>query len=293
MDQDHLPQRHHYVPEFYLRSFTTEDGVFFVFDKKKDKIRKAYPKEYFFSWNRNTGFIGNEKSTLLESLYGYFESTVAPHYEALKMTTNLSDFDLTSFFYVLRFIHFLYWRIPENDYTLEKLIQEKAFIETGFDIISKSTGKSVATLELQEQFKNVDLFRKMYRVFIPLLSSRPEYSKTDIENWRLYTRSDGNNLTGDTPIILEKYADFSNLNEELIFPLAKNKILVRTRRDKPSKLPASFKLHLDILILQQATVYVCCANKEYLKLLVNDLYSFSKNYDFREKMKDSVFSHFR
>ena len=290
--EDPQSKRHHYVPEFYLRGFTNEDGYFYVFDKQTEKIRKAYPKEYFYGWNRNTGSIGEEKSTLLESMYGYFESTIAPHYEAFKETTNLSEVDIGSFFHVLRFIHFLYWRIPENDFKLEKLIEEKTFTETGFDIIDKNTGKSAATTELQNQFKNVDLFRKMYRVFIPLLSSRKEYSKTDIENWQLYTRSDGNNLTGDSPIIIEKFVDFSSLNEELIFPLAKNKILLHTRRNKPSKLPSSFKLHFDMLLLQQATRYVCCSNKEYLELLVTDLYSFSKHNDFLEKMRQKVFNYF-
>jgi hypothetical protein len=285
-------KRHHYVPEFYLRSFTNESGFFYVFDKQTEKIRKAYPKEYFYGWNRNTGYVGEEKSSLLESMYGYFESTIAPHYEAFKNATDLSKVDLASFFHVLRFIHFLYWRIPENDFKLEKLIEEKAFTETGFDIIDKTTGKSAATIELQNQLKNVDLFRKMYRVFIPLLSSRKEYSKTDIENWQLYTRSDGNNLTGDSPIIIKRFVDFSSLNEELMFPLAKNKILIHTKGNKPAMLPASFKLHFDMLLLQQATRYVCCSNKEYLELLVNDLYSFSKNHDFLEQMKNTAFSHF-
>lgn len=287
-----VSKRHHYVPEFYLRSFTTPDGYFYVFDKQTEKIRSAYPKEYFYGWNRNTGAIGEEKSTLLESMYGYFESSIAPDYEKLKNTTDLGDVKLTSFFQVLRFIHFLYWRVPENDSKLEKLIEEKTFKEAGFDIIDKATGRSAATKELQNQFKGVDLFRKMYRIFIPLLSSREEYSRTDIENWRLYTRTDGNNISCDNPIIIEKFVDFSSLNEELIFPLAKNKVLVHTKRNKPAQLPASFKLHLDMLLLQQATRYVCCANKEYLELLVNDLYSFSKNHDFRDKMKDTLFSHF-
>lgn len=54
-----------------------------------------------------------------------------------------------------------------------------------------------------------------------------------------------------------------------------------------------FKIQFDMLLLQQATQYVCCANKEYLEILVNDLYTHSKNYDFKDKMTESVFSHFK
>lgn len=286
-------ERHHYLPEFYLKCFTAEAGHFYVFDKKREIIKQAYPKQYFFGWNRNTGIIGEEKSTLLESIYGDFEAKIAPHYEEFLNTLNLNDVDLDSFFHVLRFIHILYWRIPENDDKLEKLTQELTFSETGFDIVDKITGQSVATLELQSQLKGVDLFRKMYRIFIPLLSLKDEFFKTDIENWKLYTRNDGNNLISDVPFVLERYVDFGSLNEEIVFPLAKNKILVHTRKNKPLQLSSFFKLQFDMLLLQQATQYVGCANKQYLELLVNDLYSYSKNYDFRENMTHSVFSHFK
>jgi hypothetical protein len=285
-------QRHHYVPQFYLKGFTNKEGYFYIFDKQKEIIRKAYPSEYFYGWNRNTGVIGEEKSTLLESMYAHFESTAAPDYEALKSVVDLSAFDMSAFFSVLRFIHFLYWRIPENDSKLEKLIDEKTFSETGFDIVNKFTGKSEASEELQKQFKDVDLFRKMYRVFIPLLSLRKEYVKTDWENWKIYTRTEGNTLTSDSPIILDKYVNFGSLNEELMFPLSQNKFLIHTRRPKPSQLPSTFKMHFDMLILQQATRYACSSNKIYLELLVNELYSFSKHHDFKERMKDRLFGHF-
>jgi hypothetical protein len=127
---------------------------------------------------------------------------------------------------------------------------------------------------------------------MPLLSSKEEYLKTDYENWQIYTWTEGNNLTGDFPIILDKFVDFSSLNEELIFPLAKNKILVHTKRTKPLKLALEFKIHLDMLILQQATRYVCCADKAYLELLQKELYSYSKNYDFKSRMKDKLFGYF-
>ncbi|MDR3716073.1 MAG: DUF4238 domain-containing protein [Puia sp.] len=174
-------ERHHYLPEFYLKYFTADEGHFYVFDKKKELIKQAYPKQYFFGWNRNTGVIGDEKSTLLESIYGEFETKIAPYYEAFVKTSNLDNVGLDSFFHILRFIHLLYWRVPENDNRLEMLTEEMTFSDTGFDII--------------------DLFRKMYRIFVPLLSFKNEFFKTDFENWKLYTRNDGNNLTSDFLIV--------------------------------------------------------------------------------------------
>jgi hypothetical protein len=284
--------KHHYVPVFYLKGFTNEDGHFYVYDKVADKIKKAHPKGYFYGLDRNTGTIGDEQSTMLEDMFTHYENITAPHFEIVKNCTNLDALDMTSFFHVLRFIHSLYWRVPENDAKLEELIDTMPFSETGFDLIDKKTGKAMSTPELQAQLKSVDLFRKTYRIIIPFLSSRKKYLKSDYENWRIYTRNEGCNLTGDFPIILDQFKDFSSLNEEIIFPLSKNKILVHTKRNKPASLPSGFKIPLDMLILQQSTRYVCCNNEQYLKMLVKDLYSFSKNFDFRDKMKDTVFGFF-
>lgn len=113
------------------------------------------------------------------------------------------------------------------------MINVQTFNESGFDLVNKSTGKSVASLELQEQLKNLDIFRKMYRLFLPLLSSKKEYIKTDFENWKIYHRIENRFLVGNNPVIVDKYLDFGSLNEELIFPLSGNKILIHTKRNKP------------------------------------------------------------
>ena len=191
----------------------------------------------------------------------------------------------------LRFIHFLYWRVPENDIKIEKVINEQSFEESGFDLIDRTTGKSTASKELQEKMKNVDLFRKMYRIFIPLLSSKKEYRKTDYENWKIYNRIDNRNLVGDNPVIIDKFIDFGSLNEELIFPLSGNKILVHTKRPKPESLPSKFKVSLDMLMLQQSTRYVCCSDKKYFEFLVS-AYSEIKEHDWADQMKDNLFNYF-
>lgn len=284
--------KHHYLPVFYLKGFVNEKKNFFVFDKRYETIKMKFPTNTFFEIDRNTGIIGDEKSILLEEMYAHIENNIAPHFLKLKEIVNLNELDMESFFHSLRFIHFLYWRIPENDKILEEIINEQTFNESGFDLIDKETGKSSASLELQEQFKNVDLFRKMYRIFIPLLSSRKKYAKTDYENWKIYNRNDNRNFTGDNPVIIDKFIDFGSLNEELIFPLAGNKILVHTKRPKPESLPSIFKISFDMLLLQQANRYVCCSDKKYLENLVNDLYSYSKMKDWKGNMKEKLFSYF-
>jgi hypothetical protein len=285
-------KRHHYLPQFYLKGFVNNIGRYYLFDKDKEEIRESTPSNSFYQNHRNTGSVGDEKMVLLEDMYAHIESETAPHYQKLINVTSLSDVESETFIRVINYIHYQYWRIPQNDKQLEMFIDKLSFAETGFDIKDKA-GNSAATPELQQQLKSIDVFRKMYRMFIPILSGSKQYQKNDFENWRLYTRGNRLQLTGDSPVIIDKFIDFGSLNEELIFPLAGDKILIHTKRPKPKNLPSKFLLQLDMLLLQQADRYVCCADKQYLEILINDLYSFSKHHDLKDHMKTNIFGHFK
>ncbi|MEZ4972485.1 MAG: DUF4238 domain-containing protein [Cyclobacteriaceae bacterium] len=288
-----ISKRHHYLPQFYLRGFTNDQEEFFVFDKVSEEIRKSNPINSFFENHRNTAKVQEEKSALLEDMYAHFDSVTAPQLEKIRIATQ-DNFVLEPeiLHRIKMFITQMYWRVPENDQEFEKVINDLSFSDAGFDFVDKVTGKSVATKELQEQMKDIDLFRKMYRVIIPLISAQEKYKSIDYENWRVYFRGNKFQLTSDNPLIIEKFVDFSSLNRELLFPLCSDKIFVHTIRPKPKNLPSIFLLHLDMLIIQQATRFVCCSDRFYLEYLVNNFYSFSKNYDFTEKMKESVFGYF-
>jgi hypothetical protein len=286
-------KRHHYLPQFYLYGFTNEKGEYYIFDKKTEQIRKTTPLNSFFENYRNTGTIKDEKSNLLEDIYAHFDSETAPELEKIKIATPQEFVLEPEILHRIRmFITEIYWRVPRSDEEIKKLIDDLSFSESGFDIVDKTTGKSIATKELQEELKGIDLFRKMYRILIPFISNQPKYKRKDFENWRVYFRGNKLQLTCDNPLIIENYIDFSSLNGELLFPLCSDKIIVHTCRTKPMELPSIFLLHLDMLLIQQANRFVCCSDKTYLEYLINNLYSFSKNYNFIDRMKDSVFEFF-
>lgn len=287
-------KRHHYIPQFYLRGFTNENDEFYVFDKNTGEIRKGKPENTFYEKYRNTGTIKEDKSVLLEEMYSHFDGKAAPYFEKLRNST-VNDFiwEPEILYELKMFVSLMYWRVPEIDEEFEKTINRLSFKESGFDFIDKKTKKSIATEELQSQLKEVDLFRKMYRIFLPFITIQKEYKKNDFENWRIYFRGNKLQLTSDNPLVIEKFVDFSSLNEELFFPITNNKILVHTERPKPKDLPSMFILDLDMLILQQATRFVCCSDKFYLEYLVNNLYPYSNNFDFIDKMKERVFGHFK
>jgi hypothetical protein len=287
-------KKHHYLPQFYLKGFTNEEGNYYVFDKKTEEIRKTNPLNSFFVNNRNTSIMKDERFVLLEDIYAQFDSLTAPQLEIIRNST-IEDLDLgtEAFHRVKMFITQMYWRVPRSDEEFEKMIDKLTFADAGFDIKNKTTGKSVATEELQKQLKEADLFRKMYRIFLPLISYQEKYRMNDFENLRVYFRPNKFQLTSDNPLIIKEFKDFRSLNEEMFFPISCDKIFVHTKQPKPKNLPNMFLLDLDMMQIQQATRFVCCSNKEYLEYLINNLYSYSKNFNFEVQMKERLFSHFK
>ena len=287
-------KKHHYLPQFYLKGFTDNEGNYYVFDKKTEEIRKTNPLNSFFVNNRNTSIMKEERFVLLEDIYAQFDSLTAPQLEKIRNST-IEDLDLATeaFHRVKMFITQMYWRVPRSDEEFEKMIDKLTFADAGFDIKNKTTGKSVATEELQKQLKEADLFRKMYRIFLPLISYQEKYRMNDFENLRVYFRPNKFQLTSDNPLIIKEFKDFRSLNEEMFFPISCDKIFVHTKQPKPKNLPNMFLLDLDMMQIQQATRFVCCSNKEYLEYLINNLYSYSKNFNFEVQMKERLFSHFK
>jgi len=75
-----LSQRHHYLPEVYLKGFTGNDGQLAVYDIRKKELKKGRfsPKQVFFEWNRNTFEIHSEKTDFLEISYRNIRMLLQP-----------------------------------------------------------------------------------------------------------------------------------------------------------------------------------------------------------------------
>ncbi len=65
-----ISQKHHYLPEFYLKGFTNEAGQFSIYDYEQKRIKKNlfYPSTHFFD-NRNLVDVEGEITDVPEKLY--------------------------------------------------------------------------------------------------------------------------------------------------------------------------------------------------------------------------------
>src|SRR5688572_22749913 len=80
-------KRHHFIPVFYLKNFTNEDGLFYIYDIKNDKFKNNgegfAPKTHFFEWEGNTVFYEPEPSDFLENGFTNWDNNVANIYNKI------------------------------------------------------------------------------------------------------------------------------------------------------------------------------------------------------------------
>lgn len=287
-------KKHHYLPRFYLNGFTDNQNEFYVFDKVKEKIRKSKPDNSFYEKYRNTAYGKDRvaKTNILEDMYARYDNRASMVFKEVR-NSKLNDPVLTPHnLTILRlFIINLFWRIPSHDKLLDFLIDTNSFKELGFEFVNKSNEGSVGK-DFEEDLKKIEAWRKMYRVIVPHLSSRKEFQKANYENWKLMYRPQEYNITGDNPIVMYSFKDFSSLNEELLFPISKNITLCNTKKKIPSSLPPKFNLLTDVLILLNSKRFVCCLDKTYLELIVNKFYSKAKGKGIERHILDGIFGHF-
>ena len=282
-------KKHHYLPQFYLRGFTNETGEYFVFDKVKNEIRKTKPINTFFENKRNTSQFPDEEDVLIEKLYAHFDTLTAPAMEKFRCLSQENCSICPEALARLKmFIPQIYWRIPWNDDNINRIIDSLAFEATGFKVVDKD-GKSIEA-ELFNRLKNVDLIRKMYPLLIPFQTQKEKYRNTEYETWRVYFRS--NQLIGDNPLITKEIKNFGSLTRDIVFPICSNKFLIHTNQSKPTELSPTAIFELDLLMIIQAKRFVCCADENYLRTLVNQFYPIFNAPDMEVEMKKSFFSHF-
>lgn len=99
-----MSSRHHYLPQFYLKGFTDDDGKFYVFDIKNQRLKskKLLPKQVFFERNRNTFVIGEEKTDFLESqIYKLIDNTNSKAFQKIVTSTRGNKTTLTDYYFCI------------------------------------------------------------------------------------------------------------------------------------------------------------------------------------------------
>jgi Protein of unknown function (DUF4238) len=280
-----ISKKHHYLPVHYLEGFTDSNIIFFVYDKKMDKIFPTNPNGVFFENNLNTITLPNGVETdFLENLYTEFENQSWSTLNKIRKSTNKTPIELLDKMYLYSFLLFLYWRLPANIEFAYNL-SEKAFAEKGeFDFLKlNSKNGEKAPQEITDAIKNSRAFKKSFKQIIPFV---PFYKDKDwakrVEKWRFLYTGDSKSwyIVGDNPFIIkqENERDFVNCLNEFVCPISGNILLISTV-EEPAKtvLPPEFAIDYNTAIIERAQRFVACPDKSFLEALIR-FYKFQVKY---------------
>ena len=173
------------------------------------------------------------------------------------------------------FLLFQHWRLPKNIEYAEKLSEELFHSETGiFDFLRlmQKNGEK-APEEIAKVMRQSDAFKKVTRIIAPFV---PFYKDTDwankLNDWKFFYTGDNENwyMVGDGPIITTGLNDHDPINclSEFVFPVSGKILLVNYKKAAKKDLPEEFILNYSTAIIENATRFIACHNKNFLEMLV-------------------------
>jgi len=291
---------HHYIPQLYLRGFTSSDGRLQVFDKKllKFKKDKQTPRTVLFEKHRNTIEFQGKPSDQIEQLYSKLETSFGEFFNQIRKGISHRDLISKQGLYLLKlFIAFQFWRMPLTDKFSEIYINNLDLKKFGDKIVFDGVPLGEID-EVRELLKNNSGFRHYFRsFFLPLLTFDLRVHSTDFDCWCLHTVSDeynnwGNFLTGDNPIIIENIFEVFSLKSKLFMPLSKNQMLSYSPTGSNKiDFPAIFSTKLTMAMSSQCQKYLAGENREYMEKMLKlqaDVYGDNGTEKLREELFEQI-----
>lgn len=259
---------HHYIPVFFLENFVNSEGKFYIYKVKERKFKQNgklfSPKSHFFKEKGNTfemPKISDVPSDFLETkLYSPLDSDVSKILDKLLNSRGqpkygLKNIDIPHLDY---FFSHLYWRNPSSDEHVKRLLENKSFKELG--ILSNAD-----TDKFEAKLKSHPDFYKFLKVLLPDKLFSNYKLREDIKFRILEYPFNLPGILGDNPIIL-KQQSHNNYLEDMLVPISKD--LVFSRNKKEIKfIDLNVKVLIDMMILKQASEFVCVTDKSYIQQL--------------------------
>ena len=279
-NSNNISWRHHYIPQFYLNGFTSDEGKFKIYDVEKKSIVKSgqnfSTRAYFFEKNSNT--VSNEIGTddFIESAYKEMDDKVAKVFERINNPStenkcNLTDDDIALLQY---FVGLMYWRIPSNYQEIREIVNKKEL---------KTLGLKIYDSNIEQRLKNDENFVKVMKFWFPNISFPELFScKTPLH---VVSFPKGlPSICSDNPIICRNPETFRVYNDDFIFPLNSDTLFIRG--NERAECMTTVKVEIDLLIYKQAKKYVSCTDIRYLEML-DGLY---EKYNDLDYIRASIFN---
>ena len=278
-------KRHHYIPKFFIKNFTDNDGLLFVYNKIDNKIidSKKSPKSIFFEIDRNTVDFDGHNLDNLEQLYSELDNKISIDLRNVLETKNVTPEELTS---IALLACQLKWRVPNIDSQFNLIKEDLTQEDLSIKITVKDKNTEIDQKAI-EHIENSDIFNETKRILLSVLPLLNEKTLLDIHNNSfIQTNQYFPSLIGDCPV-LEKENTNIHLIEDFIFPLSSYDTFIYKKGAKKKINNALFFFQRDLAIVDLSSKYVGCKSKEHLEKIVK-MYNQIKN----EEKSNNIYEYF-
>lgn len=261
-----ISKRHHYIPQFFIKGFTDDDELLWIYDKKYDKILKdkKSTKSIFFGENINSVTLNNQKFDLIEKFYSgsdnYFAKKICKIRDEL-----VDDIETTESSSILDvFILFLFWRRYSNNDTVNETAS--MLIHSLESIINFD--KSACNEHLSKD--DMDKLKKSILAFSILKDDENKIIENKTGHYKILNFKEPFYFISDNPVIFDRLPSSSKslIESFKIFPISKYRIYLGFSESGYTLTIEQSKL-INLILIDQADRYVGSFSKEYLESFVN------------------------
>lgn len=274
-----VSKRHHYLPEFYQKGFTSAQGTFKVYDKKTKRLsnKDRTPSSIFFEWNLNSALLQRGLEHHFEPVLSAMDSKWSKVIQVLREKPIQEAVDALDPYRSAHLLHFaimLLWRHPKAG---------NEFLDAFDRLGARSNYVDIERFGPITQIPEADLTRGFRRFF-----TEPEWQKfakfsvpfstgvaEDIGQQGAWTRiyqidnPHWNFLLGDRPVIINQSGASTNLlYEAYLFPLSAKRLVV-IAEDTPDFIDSNISELINMNIFHQADRYVCSPCEAVLRKAVD------------------------
>lgn len=292
-----ISRRHHYVPIFLAKNFSKANNKINIYDKEKDKLFEANPKNIFLESDRNN-FINSEgdKSDVIEKIYSDLDNQFATIIRSVKKNVSMNGKELK----LLLFLAYtMKWRVPQYD---ESFIKAKEFFSIEDLGLGIKFNETKLNIDLESEF-DTDMHQELKRFLLAIQPFRfkDDYEKISQNSFLISTPFPG--IIGDCPVN-ELPVDSNEVFEDFIFPFTENLTLVYSQRidklelkdflengkiEKVNQFLKDFSISRDLSTMALSGRFSGCSDKEYLDTIIDGLKKGLSNEKTKDSLNTSVF----
>jgi len=287
--------KHHFIPEFYLKYFTDDNGKYFFYHKNTNIFEKnqRIPKSTFFEYDRNKINHFGIDHNAVEKIYCSFENSFAKCMKyILSIKNNIEVMEIKEIIYVLKcFIAIQFCRLPVNDEYFDNFILNYDYKKCR-NVFVDNNGKNIFNNNFIELHKNDKDFRRYFKsLILPFLLFHLKKDE-NIINWQIFNLEksypDFSFLCSDSPIIYDNLIDLYSFSGNILLPLTKNKILIYSKNAFPYKFDFLFWESVNMVLFEQSKQYISVLDKKIIKI-INDRYKSMEIFKTTSNHRNNIF----